>query len=49
MRFLGVGSKFFAGLWLSLLLLGIHYGAFEKARGIDCADDVRTSWTLEVP
>jgi hypothetical protein len=47
-RFLGVGSRFFAGLWLLLLLRDIHFGAFETARGIGCADDVRTLSTSTV-
>ena len=43
-RFLGVASRFFAALWLMLLLLllDVHFGAFEMAKGTGFADAVKT-------
>ena len=49
-RVLGVGSRFFAGLWLLLLLpllLDIRCGAFEMARGIGSVGGVKTLLTSE--
>ena len=50
-RFLGVANRFFVELWLLLLLLllDVHFGAFEMARAIDFPDGVKKLWTSEAP